>query len=46
MDTWQSVLIAIGAMATFVVLVVAGVLAIMYFQRGSVADRLRDLRHK
>jgi len=46
MDTWQTVLLTIGAMAAFVLLVTAGILAIMYFQHGSLAKRLRHLRHR
>ena len=46
METWQSVLLVVVAMTTFAVVVIGGVLAVVYFQHGSLAGRRRHLRHR
>ena len=46
METWKSVLLAVGAMVAFAVVVIGAVLAVMYFQDGSLSERLRHLRRR
>lgn len=45
MKTWQSVLLAAGAMIIFVFVVVGAVLAVIYFQHAGRVERIRDRRH-
>ena len=44
MDTWQSVLLAVGAMAAFALAVTGAVLAAMLFRHGDIGAIFRSRR--
>lgn len=44
METWQSVLVAIGAMVAFVLVVTGALLAAMYFRHGDIGAIFRSRR--
>lgn len=44
METWQSVLLAVGAMMAFALVVIGALLAAMYFRHGDIGAIFRSRR--